>query len=109
MAEAAHADDAHGDYARGHMDIQEQKGTFDGFIEATVWGCAHIAQYVALFTLAFAIGAGWWAGMAAFLVIGIGAGVLFKQGGGWWAFLIAQVVLLGIGGLIVPLIAGLAA
>lgn len=102
MAEAAH------DNAHGHMDIADQRETFSGFLVATIWGCGLIAQGVALAVLAFAIGAGWWAGMAAYVVIGVGVGVLFKQGGAWWATLIASTVILGIGGIIVPLVTGLA-
>lgn len=104
MAEAAHSDH----YERGHMDIREHKGTFDGFIHATIWGCGLVAMSVALATLAFAIGAGWFPGLLAYVVIGIGVGVLFKQGGAWWATLIATTVLLAIGGAIVPAIAGMA-
>lgn len=103
MAEAAH-----GDHVHGHMEIKDQKDTFDGFIAASIWGCSYVAQFVALFTLAFAINIGWWAGMAAFVAIGVGIGLFFKQGGVWWAVLIALTVLLGIGGVIVPLVSGLA-
>ena len=42
--------------ARGHMDIQDQKESFGGFLSATVWTCGLIAQIVALTTLAFAWG-----------------------------------------------------
>lgn len=101
--------EAHGDhYERGHMEIADQKGTFDGFLVASIWGCGLIAQSVALLVLAFAMGVGWWAGLGAYVVIGVGVGVLFKQGGAWWAVLVATTILLGIGGIIVPLVAGLA-
>ena len=39
--------------AHGHMDIQDQKETFHGFLMATVWTCGHIAQLVALLLLDF--------------------------------------------------------
>ncbi|MES1156717.1 MAG: aa3-type cytochrome c oxidase subunit IV [Alphaproteobacteria bacterium] len=100
MAEAAHG--AHGD-----MDISDQEATFSGFLAAGLWGATHIAQAVALATLAFAIGAGWWAGLLAVAVIGVGVGLFFRMGGVWWAVQIAQIVLLGLGGIIVPLITGL--
>ncbi len=103
MAEAAHGDH----YDRGHMEITEQKGTFDGFLVATVWGCALIAMFVSLFVIAFAMNLGWFAGMGAYVVIGVGAGLLFKQGGAWWATLIASTVLLVIGGAVVSLFSGL--
>ena len=100
MAEAAHG-------AGGGMDISDQQATFSGFLTATLWGATHIAQAVALFTLAFAIGAGWWAGLLAVAVLGIGVGLFFRMGSVWWAVQIAQLVLLGLGGIIVPLIAGM--
>jgi hypothetical protein len=103
MAEAAHGD--HHD--RGHMEITDQKETFHGFLVATVWGCALVAMSVALFTLAFAMNLGWFAGLGAYLAIGVATGVLFKQGGAWWAMLIASTVLLGIGGAVVSLFSGL--
>ncbi len=102
MAEAAHGDH----YDRGHMEIVEQKGTFDGFLVATVWGCALIAMFVSLFVIAFAMNLGWFPGMGAYVVIGVLTGVLFKQGGAWWATLIASTVLMVIGGAIVSLFAG---
>jgi len=100
MAEAAQG--AHSD-----MDISDQKATFSAFLTASLWGATHIAQAVALFTLAFAIGAGWWAGLLAVAVIGIGVGLFFRMTGAWWAVQIAQLVLLGLGGIIVPLITGM--
>ncbi len=106
MAEAAHS--GHGAEEHGHMDIVEQKGTFDGFLVATVWGCALVAMAVALFTLAFAMNLGWFAGLGAFVVIGVGAGLIFRLSGAWWAMLIGTTVLMVIGGGIVPLIASLA-
>jgi hypothetical protein len=93
--------------ARGHMNIQDQKETFEGFLSATVWTCGLIAQTVALLTLAFAIGFGWWAGFAAFVVVGIALGVAFKLPGVYWATQIVLWVLLALGGLIVPALSGL--
>jgi len=103
MAEAAHGDH----YDRGHMEIADQKETFDGFMVATIWGCALIAMSVALFVIAFAMNLGWFAGMGAYVVIGAGSGLLFKQGGAWWATLIASTVLLVLGGALVSLFTGL--
>lgn len=97
---------AHSD-ARGHMDIQDQKETFHGFLVASVWTGGHIVQLVALLTLAFAIGLGWWPGFVAYVAIGIIAGFLFKMSGVYWAAQVAQWVLLALGGLIVPALAGM--
>lgn len=91
----------------GDMDIRDQKETFHGFLVATVWMCVHLAQLVALLTLGFAIGAGFWAGFAAYVLIGIAAGFLFRMSGVFWAVQIVTWLLLGLGGLIVPLVAGL--
>lgn len=93
--------------AHGGMDIHEQQDTFHSFLTATVWTCALIAQGVALLTLAFAIGAGWWAGFVAFVVIGVAAGLSFKMSSAWWASQVLLWVLMVIGGLIVPAISGL--
>jgi type IV secretory pathway VirB6-like protein len=90
--------------AHGHMDIQDQKATFHGFLMATVWTCGLIAQAVGLLTLAFAIGAGWWPGFIVFVLIGVGLGLAFRLSGVYWAVQIAFWVLLGIGGLVVPLL-----
>lgn len=92
--------------AHGNMDIQDQKSTFHGFLMATVWACGLIAQSVALLTLGFAIGAGWWAGLVAFVVIGVALGMAFRLSGVYWAMQIALWVLLTIGGLVIPLLAG---
>jgi hypothetical protein len=95
-------------YEHGHMEIRDQKDTFHGFLMSTVWMCGHIAQLVALLTLGFAIGAGFWAGFAAYVIIGIAVGAIFRLSGVYWAAQVAQWVLLGLGGLIVPALAGMA-
>lgn len=92
--------------AHGSMDIQDQKSTFHGFLMATVWTCALIVQLVALLTLAFAIGAGWWPGLVAFVVIGVAAGLAFRLSGAYWAVQVLLWVLLGLGGLIIPALTG---
>ena len=93
--------------AHGNMEIQDQRDTFNGFLTASVWGCGLIAQGIALFTLAFAIGDGWWAGMLAFVAIGAVVGFLFRMPGAYWAVQVALWVLLGIGGMIVPALSGM--
>lgn len=88
--------------AHGNMDISDQKATFHGFMMATVWGCGLIAQSVGLLTLAFAIGAGWWAGFVVFVLVGVAVGAAFKLSGVYWATQVALWVLLALGGLIIP-------
>lgn len=92
---------------RGEMDIRDQKETFDGFISASIWTSGLIVQAVALLTLAFAIGAGWWAGFGALVVIGIAVGFVFKMPAVYWAVQVVLWVLLGIGGMIVPAISSM--
>jgi hypothetical protein len=91
-----------GAYEHGHMEIKDQKETFHGFLMASVWTSGLIAQSVMLFTLAFAIGLGWFPGLSAFVVIGIVVGLVFRLSGVYWAVQVALWVLLGLGGLIVP-------
>lgn len=93
--------------AHGQMEIQDQKDTFHGFLAASLWSGGLIAQLVALLTLSFAIGAGWWAGLAAYVAIGVVIGVVFRMSGVYWAAQIVQWVLLGLGGMIVPALAGM--
>lgn len=88
-------------------DIEDHRQTFSGFLTGTVWISAHIAQIVMLLTLAFAIGAGWWSGVAAYIVIGIVVGLMFRMSGAWWAAQVVQWVLLVLGGLIVPALSGM--
>jgi hypothetical protein len=92
---------------QGHMDIQDQKDTFYGFLMATVWTCGLIAQSVMLLTLAFAIGLGWWPGFVAFALIGIALGLAFRLSGVYWATQVGLWVLLVLGGLIVPALSGM--
>lgn len=93
--------------AREQVDIQDQKDTFHGFLTASLWSGGHIVQLVALLTLAFAIGAGWWAGVAAYIAIGLVLGLVFRMSGVYWAAQIVQWVLLALGGMIVPALAGM--
>jgi hypothetical protein len=98
---------AHSGQSHGHMDIQGQRDTFSGFLSASLWGGVLIAQSVALLTLAFAIGSGWWPGLAAFVLVGAGVGLLFRMSGVYWAVQIALWVVLAIGGVIAPALAGM--
>ena len=96
--------DAHAAADHGHMDVHEQKDTFGHFVTFALWCTLHIVMAVALLTVAFAVGAGWLAGVAAFFVIGAGAGAALRLNGAWWAAIIVQTILLAIGGVIVSLV-----
>jgi len=91
----------------GGMDIQDQRETFHGFLSTTVWTSTLIAQGIALAVLAFAIGMGWWSGFVVFALIGVVAGLVFRMSGVFWAVQVALWVLLVIGGLVVPALAGM--
>ena len=93
--------------AQNNAELEVHRETFHGFLIGTIWVTGHIAQYVMLFTLAIAIGDGWFAGLLAFIAIGVAAGILFRMSGAYWAAQIAQWVLLGLGGLVVPALAGM--
>ncbi len=86
--------------AHGQMEIQDQRDTFHGFLAASLWGGVLIAQGLALCTLAFAIGLGWWSGMLALVAIGVAVGFLFRMSGAFWAVQVALWVLLALGGAI---------
>jgi hypothetical protein len=94
--------------AHGNMDIQDQKSTFHAFLMATVWTCGLVAQSVGLLTLGFAIGAGWWPGYFVFVLIGVAVGAVFRLSGVYWAIQVALWILLGLGGLIVPVLSSAA-
>lgn len=80
-------------------ELSHKKDDFGHFLIATLFFTTHALQIVALLTIAFAIGAGWWAGMAAMIAIGLVIGLAFRQGAGYWAFQIAEWILLALGGL----------
>lgn len=91
---------AHGDH-NGGMDIADQKATFSGFMTVTIWGSSLITMSVAGLVAAFALGGGWFTGVAVYAVLGVLAGLVFRKGGAWWASLAATVVVFLIGGGIV--------
>jgi hypothetical protein len=97
------SENAHAAADRGHMEIREQEGTFHHFLRFTEWGVLLIAMSVALLTVSFAMGYGWFAGLMAFVVIGAAGGAFLKMPGAWWAALIAITVALGLGGLIISI------
>jgi hypothetical protein len=94
MAEAAHAAPP-----RGEMNIQDQKDTFHHFLVFCLWGTLLTIMLVALLTVAFAMGFGWFAGLAAWAVIGVAVGLFVKMSGSWWVLLVGSTILLGAGGM----------
>lgn len=93
--------------AHGHMEIQDQRDTFSGFLHTSLWTGALIAQIIALATVAFAMGYGWWSGMLAFVAIGVVVALLFRMSGAFWAVQIALWALFAIGGAVVMGVSGM--
>lgn len=87
-------------FTRGDMDIHGQKSTFSHFLGVSLWGTLLIIMGVALATIAFAMNMGWFAGLAAYVVIGVVAGLALGMKSGWWMTLIGTTILLGLGGLV---------
>lgn len=83
----------------------EHEGMFRHFLGGMLFATAHVLQFVALLTVAFAIGAGWWAGLAAFVAIGVAIGLAFKRGPIYWAIFGAETVAMIVGGLLVGVFA----
>jgi len=97
----AHAVEQVAQHAGGGMDITEQASTFKGFLTVAVWVCSFIAMSVSLLVVAFAIGAGWFAGLGAFVAVGVGIGAFMRMPAAFWISLAAIAVVLAIGGAIV--------
>ncbi len=98
MAEAAHTG------SDGRMDLSEHRATFSMFLKVSEWGTILIVAGVALLTVCFAMGLGWFAGLLAFAAITVAAGLIMRMSAAWWATIAATVVLLGIGGAVVGLL-----
>ncbi len=94
------AEMAHGEAARGAMDIRDQKSTFQHFLTFSLWGTLFTTMVVALLTVAFAMGYGWMAGVGAYAAIGVVAGFALGMRGGWWGMVIGSTIVLGLGGLV---------
>lgn len=97
----AHAVDQAAHDAGGSMDITEQVNTFQGFLKAALWMCTFVAMSVSLLVVAFAIGAGWFAGLGAFAAVGIGAGLFLRMPTAFWIAIGAITAALAVGGAIV--------
>lgn len=102
MGEAAHGS-SHGT-SHGQMDISDHRATFSGFIKASEWGTVLTVALVALLTVAFAMGLGWFPGLMAFLAIAVIAGLLMRMGAAWWVTIAVATILMTLGGGLVSLI-----
>ena len=86
----------HSDYTRGTMKIDEQSGTFSGFMGGTKYGGALIALFVIMPTLVFAVNLHWFPSLIATLVLGVILGIVMKFKGGWYAGLIGLSILVAL-------------
>jgi hypothetical protein len=86
------------------MDLSEHRATFSMFMKATEWGSALIIASVGMFTVAFAMGLGWFAGLGVFVAVGVLAGALLRMGAAWWATVAIITVLCAVGGGLVSLL-----
>ena len=92
------ANEGRDDHMASGMDITDQRQTFSGFMAVTVWSSLLIVMAVAGLTVAFAIGAGWLAGVGVYAVIGILGGLVLRMKSVWWGILIVSTIALAIGG-----------
>ncbi|GIK50896.1 MAG: hypothetical protein KJZ75_16980 [Hyphomonadaceae bacterium] len=78
----------------------EHGETFRRFLAGVLLVTTQFLQAVALLTVAFAIGAGWWAGLALFILIGAAVGLAFRRSAIFWSLEAVETVALILGGLI---------
>lgn len=81
------------DYKRGDMPVEEQAGTFKGFMALTIYGGAAIVAILLYPTLVFGTALGWPAALITTVIVGIVIGMVLKLKGGWYAALILGAVL----------------
>lgn len=82
----------------------DKEVAFSHFLTGLLIVTTHIAQAVALLTVAFAVRAGWWPGWISFVAIGAAIGIAFHQRSYCWSIQIIEWIALGIGGAIVGLL-----
>jgi len=88
---------SHSDYQRGDMQIEDQRTTFDGFMNLTVYGGGLIALALLMAILTVGgVGLGWLPALIITTIVGILAGILLKLRAVWYATVI---ILAGITGL----------
>jgi hypothetical protein len=88
----------------GRMDLSEHRATFSMFLKASEWGTILIIAGVALLTVTFAMGLGWFAGLLAYVAITVAAGLLMGMGPAWWGTVAVSTLALGVGGGVVALV-----
>lgn len=74
------------DYKHGTMEVTSQKGTFTGFMAATVYGGAAIVYMLLFPTLLFAVGMNWFPALVISVIVAIIIGLALKLKGAWYVF-----------------------
>lgn len=80
--------------------LEDHRGTFRHFLNGMLFALTQVLQVIGLLSVGFAIGAGWWAGLALFVVIGVAIGLAFRRGPIYWAIEASEIVALIVGGLL---------
>jgi hypothetical protein len=81
------------DYHHGDMDITDQKATWTGFLNFSLWGGLITILTVGYATLAVAMGLNWMIALGIMAVVGILAGLFMNMGGRWMATVVLLVIL----------------
>lgn len=79
---------------------EDHRGTFRHFLNGMLFALTQVLQIIGLLSVGFAVGAGWWAGLALFVLIGVAVGLAFKRGPIFWAIEASEIVALIAGGLL---------
>jgi len=83
-------------YNRGEMDVQEQSGTFGGFMGLTKYGGVAVALVVLMPVLVYGVNMAWFPALIATFVFGVFAGMVLKFKGIYYAGLVGTAVLVAI-------------
>lgn len=77
------------DYTRGEMDIEAQKGMFDGTMKAGAWGAIITLLGIAYATFTLSMGMPWLVALVVCAGGGIAIGLFMGFGGAWVATIVA--------------------
>lgn len=83
----------HSDYTRGEMPVEAQRGTFQGFMNWTIYGGAFIVIVLLMPTLVFGANMTWMSALIATVVVGIVLGIALKLKGAWYAVVIGMAII----------------
>jgi len=80
---------SHSNYTKGEMEIDAQKGTFDGFMGLTIYGGGLIALGLIFAILTVGgVGLSWFPALIITVVLGVLMGIALKLKAGWYAAII---------------------